>query len=381
MRICLLSVEIFAWGKYGGFGRATRTIGRELVKRGYQVTAVVPQRHGQAAVEDLDGIRVLGFSPHNPLCALACIRAADADIYHSCEPSFTTWLAMRAMPERKHMVTFRDPRDLNDWRMEFALPSLNRLQVAHNFLFEHNPLTNRCIRRMDAVFTIAKYLVPKVRRMYGLDYDPTFLPTPVAVPERVEKAERPTVCYVARLDRRKRPRLFLDLAAQFPEVHFIAMGKSRNRAFDQELRRDYAHLPNLEMPGFVDQFSGQSHSDILSKSWIMINTATREALPNAFLEAAAHRCAIMSLVDPDGFSSKFGYTARYDDFAQGLRFLLERERWRVRGQRGYAYVRDVFETSRAMDRHVAVYERLLRVGRAAPTLAGTAPTVAAPDLV
>src|SRR5690606_27640366 len=26
MRICLISVEIFAWGKYGGFGRATRTI-------------------------------------------------------------------------------------------------------------------------------------------------------------------------------------------------------------------------------------------------------------------------------------------------------------------------------------------------------------------
>ena len=34
MKICLISVEIFAWGKYGGFGRATRIIGRELVKRG-----------------------------------------------------------------------------------------------------------------------------------------------------------------------------------------------------------------------------------------------------------------------------------------------------------------------------------------------------------
>jgi len=27
MRICLISVEIFSWGKYGGFGRATRIIG------------------------------------------------------------------------------------------------------------------------------------------------------------------------------------------------------------------------------------------------------------------------------------------------------------------------------------------------------------------
>ncbi|MDX1540699.1 MAG: glycosyltransferase family 4 protein, partial [Geminicoccaceae bacterium] len=366
MHICLISVEIFAWGKYGGFGRATRTIGRELVKRGYTVTAVVPRRSGQGAVEDLDGIRVLGFAPENPLSAIACLRDADADIYHSCEPSFTTWLAMRAMPGRKHMVTFRDPRDLNDWRMEFALPSLSRLQVAHNFLFEHNPLTNRCIRRMDAVFTIANYLVPKVRRMYRLDHDPTFLPTPVAVPERVEKATRPTVCYVARLDRRKRPRLFLDLAARFPDVHFIAMGKSRNGAFDADLRRDYRNIPNLEMVGFVDQFGGTRHAEILEKSWVMVNTATREALPNAFLEAAAHRCAILAHVDPDGFASRFGYHVHQDAFASGLRFLLEDERWRVRGELGHAYVRDVFETSQAMDRHVAVYQRLLCAERGAP---------------
>ena len=38
MRICLIAVELFAWGKYGGFGRATRTIGRELVKRGIAVS-------------------------------------------------------------------------------------------------------------------------------------------------------------------------------------------------------------------------------------------------------------------------------------------------------------------------------------------------------
>jgi len=66
MRICLISVEIFAWGKYGGFGRATRLIGRELARRGHKVSAVVPRRQGQRRVEDLDGITVLGFSPWQP---------------------------------------------------------------------------------------------------------------------------------------------------------------------------------------------------------------------------------------------------------------------------------------------------------------------------
>jgi len=34
VHICLVAVEIFGCGKYGGFGRATRIIGRELAKRG-----------------------------------------------------------------------------------------------------------------------------------------------------------------------------------------------------------------------------------------------------------------------------------------------------------------------------------------------------------
>lgn len=359
MKICLISVEIFAWGKYGGFGRATRTIGRELAIRGHEVSAVVPRRPGQRPVEQLDGIRVLGFSPWNPWESSRLFRDCNADIYHSCEPSFGTYLARKAMPDRKHVVTFRDPRDLQDWKMEFALPSLNRLQVLHNYCYENNRLVRKCIREMDAVFTIGKYLVPKVKSMYGLAFDPVFLPTPVAVPERIRKAETPTVCYVARLDRRKRPKMFLDLARRFPHVRFIAMGKSRDRKWERDLREEYGGLPNLEMMGFVDQFRSEVHSNVLEKSWIMVNTATREALPNSFLEASAHRCAILSSVDPDGFASLFGYHAGNDDFSAGLGFLLEGGRWKDRGTRGYEYVKETFELHRAIDLHLAVYERVL----------------------
>lgn len=360
MRICLISVEIFAWGKYGGFGRATRTIGRELVKRGHEVCAVVPRRPGQNPVENLDGIRVLGFSPWRPWDASRLFRECGADIYHSCEPSLGTYFAMKATPYKKHVVTFRDPRNFLDWRMEFDLPSLNKLQVAHNYLYENNFLVRNCIKDMHAVFTIGKYLVPKVKSMYRLETDPMFLPTPVRVPETIDKSETPTVCYVARLDRRKRPELFLDLARKFPGVHFIAMGKSRDKEWETGLRTRYSGLTNLEMTGFVDQFRSDLHSKILEKSWIMVNTATREALPNSFLEAAAHRCAILSSVDPDGFASLFGSHAGNDDFSAGLDALLKNGLWRERGNRGYEYVKETFELDRAIDQHLAVYERVLK---------------------
>lgn len=362
MRICLISVEIFAWGKYGGFGRATRTIGRELVERGHEVCAVVPRRQGQAAMEWLDGITVLSFPPRRWLSLARLLRDADAQIYHSCDPSFGTYLASRTRPDRMHVVTCRDPRGWEDWKTEFALPSRSRLRVVANYLYENGPLVRRGVQRADAVFAAAKCLVPKAQHVYRLQEPPRFLPTPIEIPEAVQKSTEPTVCFVGRLDRRKKPEVFFDLVERFPEVRFIAAGASNDPAWDRYLRDRYESLPNLEMRGFVDQFRTTELSDILSRSWIIVNTSAREGLPNSFLEAAAHRCAILSAVDPDDFASRFGWHADNGDFEFGLRSLIDADRWRERGLAGWCYVAETFETSRAIDRHLVAYREVLESG-------------------
>jgi len=359
MRVCFICVEIFAWGKYGGFGRATRLIGSELAKRGIEVFAVVPRRNGQKPVEELDGITVLSFPAYFPWSSRNLYRKCDADIYHSSEPSYGTYIAMKVQPHRKHVVTFRDPRDFQDWKMEYELPSLNKLQVLSNYLYENNFLVKRAVRRADGVFCIAKYLIPKVKNIYSLKSDPYFLPTPVTIPDKINKAITPSVCFLARLDRRKRPEIFLELAKKFPHVKFIAFGKSRDKKWDTYLRKTYSNLPNLQMTGFIDQFSSDKHSKILERSWIMVNTATREALPNSFLEAAAHKCAILSAVDPDGFASKFGYHASEDNFSEGLDYLLSEDNWREKGELGYDYVKNNFELNSAIDKHIDIYNKIL----------------------
>jgi len=358
MRVCLISVEIFAWGKYGGFGRATRIIGRELVKRGVQVTAVVPRRRGQAPVENLDGINVLSFKPSRFLSAVDLFREANAEIYHSEEPSLGTFLAMRAMPNRKHIITFRDTRDFQDWRTEFSLPSLNPVQVVANWLYEDNWFVRNTVRKADAHFVAANLLIPKARTKYHLHKDPEFLPTPVYLPDNVKKSAEPTVCFVSRWDRRKRPEIFFELARTFPQVRFLAAGKSRDQKWDDYLRSKYRNLPNLEMVGFIDQFRSDELSRLLSQSWILVNTAAREGLPNAFVEAAAHRCAILSAVDPDGFASQFGYHASQDEFEKGLKILLQNNRWMDSAQRGFDYVTSVFACGKSIDRHLAIYNRI-----------------------
>jgi len=359
VRICLLCVEMFAWGKYGGFGRATRTIGRELARLGHEVVAITPRREGQTEVEYLDGIKVLGFAQHRLWDIHRLAKLCQADVYHSCEPSLATYAARRAAPDKVHIVTARDPHDWDDWRVELTLPSKSRLRTAGAMIFENNLLATRGVRKADAVYTAFSDAIPKVKAKYGLTEDPKFLATPTPLPKRPTKSGKPKVCYVARLDPRKRPHLFMELADRFPDVEFIALGAARDANLERALRQTYGACPNLTVAGFVDQFHSPYYAEVLSQSWILINTSVREGLPNAFIEAAAHGCAILSSVDTDGFASRFGETVRNDDYASGLASLLESDRWRECGARARSFVAETFETEVAIKSHIAAYQDAL----------------------
>jgi glycosyltransferase involved in cell wall biosynthesis len=362
MRVCFVCVEIFAWGKFGGFGRATRVIGRELVRRGHEVFAVVPRRADQRAIETLDGITIYGYEPRQLLDQTRLFKEIDADIYHSQEPSFGTYLAQNAMPHKKHVITLRDTRMWEDWKIEFNLPSLSRAQVIKNWLYEDNPLVHHAVRRADGLFAASHIVAARAVEKYHLAQPPALLPTPVQVPAEVQKSSAPQVCYVGRIDRRKRPEVFFELAREFPEVNFIALGKGRDSHWEKTLTDTYNQLPNLTIKGFVNQFQAGEHASTLSQSWVLINTSAREGLPNSMLEAAAYRCAILSSVNPDDFSSNFGYYAEKDDFSTGLTWLLADNRWKTQAEKGCQYILQNYEISKAIQQHLDVYRALLKDG-------------------
>jgi glycosyltransferase involved in cell wall biosynthesis len=289
------------------------------------------------------------------------MREIDADIYHTMEPNWGTYVARRSMPDRKHVVTSIDPRNAFDWFIEFLHYSPSR-KLMFPFIvgFERNPLITRAVQRADYVGCQTLFIIPKVRRMYRLRKDPEHLPNPIEVSRReIRKAQKPTVLFLARWDRRKRPEMYLQLALRFPEVEFIMLGKSRDSSQDRWLRERYGGLPNVNMIGFVDQYKDPRFEEILDGTWILINTASREGLPASFQEAAAHQCAILSHVDPDHYASRFGYWARSNDFEAGLRALLEGDAWREKGRAAYEYVLKTNAVDAAIDRHEEVYARVM----------------------
>jgi glycosyltransferase involved in cell wall biosynthesis len=363
LHVCLICIEFFGNGVFGGFGRATRIIGRELSRRGIKVTVIVPRRSGEhPGAFDLDGMTVLQFNPLLPWAAMELYRSCKADIFHSQDPSLGTYLALVARPHGTHLITFRDPMDKQDWNIEMKSYHLGKMGFLKYRYYIDNPLTSLAVRSVRSLYCAAEFLIPKVRLKYALKRAPGFLPTPVNVPGAVSKAERPTVCFVSRWDGRKRPEQFFELARNFPETDFIAVGGSNDAKRDHYLRSAYGSIPNLEMTGTIDQFRSGELFRILRKSWVLVNTSPREGLPNAFLEAAAHKCAILSYTDPDGFASKFGRHVKEEGLREGLAALLANGRWQKLGEEGHRHVREVFSMEKAIEEHIEVYNRLLTEG-------------------
>lgn len=373
MRICLVSPEVFAWGYHGGFGFLTRTLGREFAHRGHEVFVVTPRRGSQGEVERLDGMTVYGFPDHegksrvlrsflSRLDSMGYYRKTDAEIYHSEAVSYNTLAAQRAMPHRPHIITFQDPYDLDEWKKIAQVDPHYRLTPAfRSRLAVENLILSMACRGAVSLHAQAKFLIPKARRLFKLVRDPAFLPNPIVVPQRsMRKSRTPTVCFLARWDPQKRVEIFLRLAREFPEVEFVAMGRSHDTATDARLRRKYGGARNLTCTGFVSE---EEKSSILERSWALVNTSIREALPVSFLEALAHETPILSGEDPDGLTSSFGYCVRDDDYGKELKDLLKSGGWMERGRLGRRYVEEVHEVGKVVDRHIEIYEGVLESHR------------------
>jgi glycosyltransferase involved in cell wall biosynthesis len=352
MHVCFISLEYFGWGRYGGIGKATMDIAQGLNKRGLEVSVVVPLSHGQMSYEYVNNVNVYGFPLKSYPLIGSLLRRIGADIYHSQDPTLGTWLAKRYCKKSLHLLTCQNPKSEDDWKYVAQYYPFRRR--VYNAIID--PRVKKCIKELDCVFCQAKYIIKKTRELYNLEYDPIFLPNPVKVPGAIPcKSKTPTILFLGRFDKEKKPEAFMSLAEQFPDVKFIAAGASHNLSYDKQIRSRYSSVKNLFLPGFVD---GTEKLNLLTKSWILINTSVSECLPISFLEASSHGCAILSPHDPDEFASKFGIQVTKDKMFDGLTWLLDNDNWREKGIEGYKYVKKIHDEAKVIDAHLIAYEEI-----------------------
>lgn len=340
-----------------------RQLAQSLAADGFPVSVITQRRDGQRPLEQIGGVPLYSYGGLNFAEARRLIKTSEARIFHSQNPSLLSYLAQKLRPECVHLVTCRDPHYRLDWLTEFRYATIRRrLLLGFNYLSEASFLVRQSVRNADGVFCTAEFLRQKVRDIFKLRGLPGILPNLITVPGALpRKSEIPTFVFVARWDKRKRPWLFLNLARQFPQYRFIAAGESSalgESGYGARLRRHYRNLPNLEMPGVVNQFEEPDRfSRTLAGAWALVNTAARESLPLTFLEAAAHGCALLSAEDPEHLVSRFGERVHHDDFESGLRAMMAGSPIE-KGCAAYEYMKSSrHEHSRALAEHIRLYSQ------------------------
>jgi len=176
LHICLLCMELFGFGSTGGFGRATRMIGRELAGRGHRVTIVTrqsPLSQDRRTDFMLDGVRVRMYSPRHPFSSLAIYRDCNADVYHSQDASLATWLAMRAMPEARHIYEKEKSVSFVETAMD-AVRGADALVIMTEWKAFRSPDFDalKASLKSPVVFDGRNLYEPAVVRSHGLEYYP-----------------------------------------------------------------------------------------------------------------------------------------------------------------------------------------------------------------
>lgn len=360
IKICIISSQFMGFGKIGGFGMMTRELAEALSNKGFDISVVVPKKRNQKDVEHINNVKIYGIKLSKIFNLKSIFHEIGADIYHSQNPNLFTFFAQMFEPQKKHIITCRDPRNLHDWFTEMRYATWRRrLKTPFVYFFEAGPLIRYAIKKADVVGAPAQYLKNKIREMYGVT-NAILLPNAEKLPAHIpEKAKEPTVCFVGRLDKRKRPERVFELAKRFSDVKFLIAGKAEDSDRQKALERKAANIKNMILLGYIDKFNSDELQKIYSESWILINTASREGLPASFIEAAGHGCAILSGVNPDNFASEFGYWAKENDFEKGFVFLLKNNMWKEKGQKGFEYVKDIYDINKALKIHKNIYSDVL----------------------
>ena len=366
MKVGILTGEEFAFGVYGGFGYVARKTANLLKDLGHDVCIIdVSSRYEQTSALLEEGIPVYFFVNKKirlgPIDELSLVKNFLKRIQLDAIISISLYACGRwayyfkkASRKTKSLIWFQDIRTDDDWRTIFSnslfwLDSRNKYL---SFFLLHERyrrfLRGKGIETADGLITQAQLMRYKIAQLYKTRKNIELVPNPIPIPSEtsIKKTEEPTVIFLGRLDPIKRPWLFAEIAKKFPNIEFMYLGESHFSAIMNSTMEKYRKIKNLKFLGLT---VGERKKEILSRAWVLINTSLYESLPVSFLEALSYKMSILSCQNPDSITSNYGfYTgeivgAGYNaipKFIEGLRYLISKNSWLAKGEKGYVFVKN-----------------------------------------
>lgn len=320
-RMCFVSHN--AWGELsgqsgghiGGVERQTALMARWFAAAGWAVSmATWDERRGASL--DTGGVE------HIPLCRRdaglpglrfihprwtslnRALRAADADVYyHNCGEYVTGQVALWCRRQGRKFVY----STANDTDVHPDLPELRT--VRERVLYRYG------LRSADAIVTQTEMQRRMLRDGFGRESVVIPMPCPgprdaYYVPPSIPTDRPPSVLWIGRLCRQKRPDRLVEVARRRPSLHFDLVGPVYPSDYARRVREQAEATENITVHGPVAR---TQLGRLYRRASCMLSTSDFEGFPNTFLEAWSFGLPVISTFDPDGLIASRGLGAAVDD--------------------------------------------------------------------
>jgi len=323
---------------------------------GFSVSFVVAD-YGQPAVESIAGITViksLDFS-RNPLSgALRIWQAlgrADARIYLIKTASWGTFLTALFCKRRSRIFLYRsscsehcDGTFIMQHRLAGVFYRWALRQAKKIFVQNDSDIT-----ALAASAGVSSIMIPNGHPLGEVNLS------------EAEAAQRDIILWVGRSDVLKAPAEFIELARNKPDEKFV-MVCQRATGDDQyeQLRRQAQAVKNLE---FCERVPFGQVDEYFRRARVLVNTSEAEGFSNTFIQAGKFATPILSLkVNPDHFLDRYscGLCCRQAgiSLAEGLNFMLEKDRWQQMGGSCRDYVRQHHDIREIIKQYKQIFAAL-----------------------
>jgi glycosyltransferase involved in cell wall biosynthesis len=359
IRVCLVSPKAYPLfnpeckGIIGGAEVDLYLLAVELAKDPQYDVGFITADYGQNAVEVVDNVKViksLDFKKNALNGAIQVWRAmklSDADIYVQEAVSEGTFLVSLFCKLRKKVFVYR---------------TAHQDECNGSYLKRH-PLRGRlfmtALRWADVVLT--QNNIDRDNLLKTSHLDSTVVRGGHHMPE-LAHTEREFVLWVARSADFKRPRLFLDLARQFPNEKFVMIcSKAWGDSNYDQLAADAKKIANI---AFFQQVPFQDLSDYFNRAKVFVCTSQSEGFPNTYIHAWTNGTPILSLeVNPDGILDQFacGICCKGDlgQLADSLRSLLTDSRYVELGRNARRYAEEFHDIEKVTREYKKLFNNVI----------------------
>jgi glycosyltransferase involved in cell wall biosynthesis len=208
------------------------------------------------------------------------------------------------------------------------------------------------VRRADAILTNAEWVADGFRSQ---------LPNKIVlVIQNGQEIEFPKprqashVLWLARMNRVKGPRMFVELAKKLPDIRFVMAGGG---PLQQQLAKEASRVSNLTL---TDTVTGKAKENLLASSFVLVNTSLAEGFPNTLIEAGMNRVPYISFVDPDEVVCRYelGYHVKsFQELVEKTRLLVKDKTLRTKLG---SNIREYVEKEHDIKKTVTRYDKFLK---------------------